>query len=356
MKTPRTSCPWLRSSAEAKELSTQPDIASTTFLRGTAMGRKSVEGEFAICNLQFAIYLPRDQGCCCCRGESEAILFRPMWSAVISVAVRVRLFVGRVLSRLGFGGDGFLLVLAILIGVMAAFAAVGFHFLIGGIRDSLFLRLAGRILLYGKGLGLLILLPAIGGLLVGLITRYVFGVREGHGIVDVMESVIRSSGIVRPLSAVEKIITSAITIGTGGSAGAEGPIVQIGAGIASGVGQLFGVARAQMPLLIGCGSAAGISAIFNSPLGGVFFTLEVILLDFSSRTFAPQVLASVIANVATKEIFAWRGENYEAIFAMPPWEISNHADLAWTHLPNFILLGMVCVCAGVALRRMMNFT
>src|SRR5258706_9295154 len=279
-----------------------------------------------------------------------------MWPAMSAAMVRLRLFTTKALSRLGFGEHAFLLLLAVLIGVVAAAAAVGFHELIRGIRNLLYANIGSRVGLYGKGIALLVILPALGGLAVGLITRYVFLIREGRGIVDVMESVIRSSGIIRPLSAIAKIVTRELTIGPGGSAGAEGPIVQMGGGIASGVGQIFGVARAQMPLLIGCGRADGISAIFNSPLGGVFFTLEVILLDFSLRTFAPVVLASVIANVATKEIFAWRGENYEAIFAMPPWEISNQADLAWTHLANFILLGMVCGVVGVALTRMMNFT
>lgn len=279
-----------------------------------------------------------------------------MWPTVLAGMVRIRLFASRALSRLGFREDAFLLLLAVLIGIVTAGAAVGFHELIQAIRNLLYANLGPRVALYHKGILLLILLPALGGLAVGLITRYVFGVREGHGIVDVIESVIRSSGIIRPLSAIEKILTSAITIGSGGSAGAEGPIVQIGAGIASGVGQLFGVARAQMPLLIGCGSAAGISAIFDSPIGGVFFTLEVILLDFSLRTFAPVVLASVIANVMTKEIFLWRHEQYEAIFALPPWVVSNQAELGWTHLANFILLGMVCGVVGVALTRMMSFT
>ena len=279
-----------------------------------------------------------------------------MPSAVVAALTRLRLLSTKALSRLGFGEHAFLLLLAVLIGIVAAAAAVGFHELIRGIRNLLYANLGPRVGIYSKGIWLLIFLPALGGLLVGLITRYVFLIREGHGIVDVIESVIRSSGIIRPLSAIEKILTSAITIGSGGSAGAEGPIVQIGAGIASGVGQLFGVARAQMPLLIGCGSAAGISAIFDSPIGGVFFTLEVILLDFSLRTFAPVVLASVIANVMTKEIYLWRHESYEAIFAMPPWAISNQAELGWTHLPNFILLGMVCGVVGVALTRTMSFT
>ena len=93
---------------------------------------------------------------------------------------------------------------------------------------------------------------------------------------------------------------------------------------------MFRVARQSMPLLIGCGSAAGISAIFNSPLGGVLFTLEVILQDFSMRTFTPVVLASVVANVTTQAIYRHvaHGATYQAIFALPmPWlepvDISN---------------------------------
>src|SRR4029079_8525249 len=101
----------------------------------------------------------------------------------------------------------------------------------------------------------------------------------------------------------------------------EGPIVQIGAAISSGVGQLFQVARPHLPVLIGCGAAAGISAIFDSPIGGVLFTLEVILLDFSIRAFAPVVLASVIANVTTRGILnhiEHGGGHANAIFVLPP--------------------------------------
>src|SRR6185436_7384627 len=124
-----------------------------------------------------------------------------------------------------------------------------------------------------------------------------------------------TGGLIRPLSAVDKIVTSATTIGTGGSAGAEGPIVQIGAAIASGMGQLFSVAKPHMPVLIGCGSAAGISAIFNSPIGGLLFTLEVVLRDFSIRTMTPLVIASVIANVTTRSIFSgFFHDDYQAIF------------------------------------------
>ena len=268
------------------------------------------------------------------------------------MGARVRVLVGRLLVRLGFQEESFLLALAILIGIVTAWAAVGFHELIVVIRNWLYSGIGPRTDLFGRGIFMLILLPAAGGLAVGLISRYVFLTREGHGIIDVIESVVRTSGIIRPLSAIEKILTAAITIGTGGSAGAEGPIVQIGAGIASGVGQLFAVARQHMPVLIGCGCAAGISAIFNAPIGGVFFTLEIILLDFSLRTFTPVVLASVVANVTTKAIFRMFGHEFDAIFALPSWQVHTQLDLSWAHMGNFVLLGLLCGVVGVSLTRL----
>jgi CIC family chloride channel protein len=120
---------------------------------------------------------------------------------------------------------------------------------------------------------------------------------------------------------------------------------------------MFGVARAQMPLLIGCGSAAGISAIFNSPIGGVFFTLEVILLDFSLRTITPVLLASVIANVTTKAILGWaHHEAFEAIFALPPAQLATEAEFGWHLMANFAVLGIICGMAGLGLTRMVHWS
>lgn len=279
-----------------------------------------------------------------------------MWN-LSAIASRLRLLVTRQLARIGFREDSFLLLLALVVGVITAAAAVAFHSLIVYTRDLLYVRTGDHVALYRHpGVWMLVLFPAAGGLAVGLIVQYVFRAREGHGIVDVMESVFRSSGFIRPLAAVEKILTAGITIGTGGSAGAEGPIVQIGAAIASGVGQLFRVTRQSMPLLIGCGTAAGISAIFNSPIGGVLFALEVILLDFSMRTFTPVVLASVIANVTTKFIFRrFLHENFEAIFGLDPNGILSQPDLGWRQLPIYLLLGIFCGLVGVSLTRLMYF-
>jgi CIC family chloride channel protein len=254
---------------------------------------------------------------------------------------------------MGFREDTFLIVLAVVIGLITAAAAVAFHEIIDWTRNLLYERF-GFERLYGHWMVMLILWPALGGLLVGLLSRYVFRAREGHGVVDVMESVIRSSGFIKPLVAIEKIITSGITIGTGGSAGAEGPIVQIGAAIASGTGQTFRVSRRQMTILIGAGAAAGISAIFNAPMGGLLFALEVILQDFSIANMTPVVVASVIANVTTKEIFQYVLQHpRNTIFEL---HYDSHFQLDWLQVQNFFVLGLVCGTIGVAMTRLMDFT
>jgi CIC family chloride channel protein len=276
---------------------------------------------------------------------------------VSAVGERLRVLSTRILARMGLGEGTFLLFAAVLVGVVTAAAAVAFHELVTWIRDVLYNRIDPGVL-YGKGVALLIVLPMLGGLLVAVISRYLVRAREGHGIVDVLEMVLRSRGNLRAAVAVEKIFTAAITIGSGGSAGAEGPIVQIGASIASGIGQLFRVVRTAMPLLIGCGSAAGISAIFNSPIGGVLFTLEVILQDFSIRTFTPVVLASVVANITTQAIFhrLHHEAEYQAIFAVPDWVREMHHGMGWDQVGNFLLLGLICGAVAVALTRLMYYT
>ena len=273
-------------------------------------------------------------------------------------AARLRGAITRRLTRFGFREDSFLLVLAVFVGVITAAASVGFHELILLVRDMLYSNTGEAALYHGLGLSLLIVFPAAGGLVVGFVSKYLFRVREGHGIVDVMESVVTTSGFQSPLVALEKIVTAGVTIGSGGSAGAEGPIVQIGAGIASGIGQFFRVARSQMPVLIGCGSAAGISAIFNAPFGGVLFTLEVILQDFSIRAFTPVVVASVIAQVSELLLFQLihHTQEFHPIFAVSPDAIRGGEALRWGQVGNFVLLGLICGLVGVALTRLMYKT
>lgn len=281
-----------------------------------------------------------------------------MFRVLTAAASRSRVLCNRVLASLGLGDESFLLLLAVLVGMVTAGAAVLFHHLVNQLGELLYVG-TGEELLYRRGLVLLIVIPAAGGLVVGVITRLLLRNGRALGVPDVIESVIRTRGFVRPSVAIEKIVTSGVTIGSGGSAGAEGPIVQIGAAISSGIGRLFGLAQHQMPLLIGCGAAAGISAIFNAPIGGVLFTLEVILLDFSIRTFTPVVVASVIANVSTRAAMSLtspESSNYSAIFAKPGFIWPGQTVLDWGQIGNFVLLGVLAGIVGGAFVRLSHFT
>lgn len=284
------------------------------------------------------------------------------WSTVTLAGVRLRVLFGRLARRMGMGEDSFLVPLAVVVGVLTAAAAVGFHELILLLRNGIY-RAAGESFLYGRGIWLLVLVPTLGGLVVGVVSRLVAGEKEGHGVVDVMESVARTRGFVRFRAAIEKIFTSAVTIGTGGSAGAEGPIVQIGAAVSSGVGSMFRLARHQMPVLVGCGCAAGISAIFNAPIGGLLFTLEVILLDFSVRAITPIIVAAVIANVTMRAMVGWlyahgHGESaYITVFADPRIGGAGLAEtslLNWPQVPAYVVLGLLCGLFGAGFIRLMH--
>lgn len=266
---------------------------------------------------------------------------------------RIKVLSKRTLTSIGVREDVGLIPIAVIIGLLTALLAVAFHELIEVIKRSLYERQGGD-WLYGEGLWMLVALPALGGLVVGVVARFLIRSQGSHGVVDVIESVIRTRGFVRPVTAIEKILTSALTIGSGGSCGAEGPIVQIGAAVSSGVGNLLSISRQRMPLLVGCGAAAGISSIFHAPIGGVLFTLEVILKDFSVRTFVPVVVASVVANVVTQAAFGYiEPEGYKAIFFAPEAVIGATFTITWAQAGQFALLGLLCGVVGASQTRLM---
>lgn len=255
----------------------------------------------------------------------------------------------RLLQRLGFSRDWFLIPIAAVIGTLAAFVALGFAFMVHTC-DDLFFRTVG-----GKGfetyegykIFLLILLPAMGGLVVGLIQRYISRSEPGHGIPEVIEALARNGGIIRGRVGIFKAITASLTIGSGGSAGMEGPIVQIGAVLGSVVGQIFRVGREHMTTLVGCGAAAGLASLFNAPIAGVLFVLEVMLRDYSTRNIMPLVIASVFG-VATTQ--AMMGGN-EAIFS-----VSNSLhEYGFTvdQVGWYMILGVLCGLVGVAFIRLL---
>lgn len=149
---------------------------------------------------------------------------------------------------------------------------------------------------------LIILVPAIGGLLVALITYKFAPESEGHGVSEVMEAIARRRGGIRARVPIVKMVTSAITIGSGGSAGNEGPIVQIVGGAGSVVGRLFKMDGESVKLLVVCGAAAGISAIFKAPLGGVFFGLEIVYGGMEAIALVPVVVSSLVATTVAQGI------------------------------------------------------
>ncbi|MBZ0173531.1 MAG: chloride channel protein, partial [Phycisphaerales bacterium] len=145
-----------------------------------------------------------------------------------------------------------------------------------------------------------------------------------------------------------KVFASILTVGSGGSAGTEGPIVQIGATAGSFLSRVLNIPREHMRTLVGCGAAAGIASIFNAPIAGVFFVLEILLRDFSIRVFTPIVVASVFSAATTH---AFKGENEAIFFASDKLE---GYEFSLYELPSYVVLGMVCGLAAVLFNWMLH--
>lgn len=194
-----------------------------------------------------------------------------------------------------FSQTTFLIAAAVIVGIGGGFGAVGFRALIA-LESNLASGMSSHLAHYIGVLAIIVQL-AIGGIIASWITATFAPEAKGHGVPEVMEAVALRGGKMRPRVIAIKAIASASSIGFGGSCGREGPIVQIGSTIGSVIGQF---ARAPVPVvrtLVACGAAAGISATFNAPIGGVFFAAEVILGEFAPRSFAAIVVSSVLSAV-----------------------------------------------------------
>ena len=224
------------------------------------------------------------------------------------------------------------IVLATAVGVAAGLGAVAFRELIGAFQ-SLFFDGGARVF-SGLGDHYVIIIPAIGGLLVGLIIYFFAREAKGHGVPEVMAAVATQGGRIRRRVVVAKTLASSICIGSGGSVGREGPIVQIGSAIGSSIGQWLKLPDGWLRILVACGAAGGISATFNAPIAGVFFALEVILGRFITRSFGSVVISSVVAAVVAHAIL---GD--EQSFLVPAYKLVS----AW-EIPLYVVLG---VAAGV---------
>jgi len=193
-----------------------------------------------------------------------------------------------------------LTLLAVLVGVVAGLASIVFKTLIHFFQE-IFWRSSSFIdAVASQPWFLTILIPALGGLLVGPLIY--FGAREakGHGVPEIMEAIIFRGGKIRNRVAIIKGISSSICIGSGGSTGREGPIVQISASLASTIGQVFKINERGMRTLVAAGGGAGIGATFNAPIAGALFAIEVILGEFGVYSFSPIVVASVISTMISR--------------------------------------------------------
>lgn len=142
-----------------------------------------------------------------------------------------------------------------------------------------------------------LLIPSIGGLIVGPLVYFLGPETKGHGVPEVMEAVALRGGKIRLRVMFLKAFVSAMTIATGGSVGREGPIVQIGSGLGSTFGQWLKVGKDRLKVLVACGAAAGIAATFNAPMAGVLFSVEIILGNYAITTLVPLIMSSVMATI-----------------------------------------------------------
>ena len=207
-----------------------------------------------------------------------------------------------------FSQDTYLLLLGGIIGVLCGYGAVIYREGIVLVKH-LFFDLPGSLWGLKSLLGahktwysvlILISIPAIGGLLVGIMAHFFEGAKKGEGIPNVIDAVASRGGVIKGSTGFLKTLGSVISLGTGGAGGNEGPIVMMGSSIASSLGKYVSASPDRLKILVGCGAAAGLAAAYNAPLGGALFSMEIILRTFNAKSFSPIIIASVFATVVSR--------------------------------------------------------
>jgi H+/Cl- antiporter ClcA len=235
------------------------------------------------------------------------------------------------------------------IGLVAGLVAFALYKLIGLVSNLVFYHRwsADFTSVRFHSLGLwVIVVPVVGGLVVGVMAKYGSSKIKGHGIPEAMEAVLFNRSRIQPRVAILKPISAAIAIGTGGPFGAEGPIIQTGGAVGSLVGQLFHTTGSERKVLLACGAAAGMSATFNTPIAGVILAIELLLFEFKSRSFIPLVIASTLATAVHMQLLG-AGPMFtvkEVVFGIPG------------ALPYYVVLGLLCGLAAVGFSRLLYWT
>ncbi len=223
--------------------------------------------------------------------------------------------------------SGIIIGTAILVGIGAGLGSVLFTKLVELVRKVAFQDFANAI--GSLQPWHLIIIPLIGGLITGPIIYFFAREAKGHGVPEVMLAIALRGGKIKPQVGIVKAVASAICIGTGGSVGSEGPIAQIGSALGSTIGQFFKLNEERTKTLVACGAAGGIAAIFNAPIAGAIFAMEVILNRMSSVYFGAVVISSVIADsIAHFFMGDFRTFLIPQYFLKSPWELLLYSLLA----------------------------
>ncbi|RLB69959.1 MAG: hypothetical protein DRH04_04370 [Deltaproteobacteria bacterium] len=240
----------------------------------------------------------------------------------------------------------FMVIVAVVIGVVGGLGAVGIQFSIKFFQ-KIFWGSWQPDLVYLKTLPVLVKIgvPTGGGLLVGLIVYYVAREAKGHGVPEVMEAIALKNGIIRPRVVIAKLFASAICIGSGGSVGREGPVIQIGSSIGSTVGQFLGVTAQRVKIFVACGAAAGIAAAFNAPIAGALFSVEIILGDFGVAQFSPIVISSVMATVVSRHFLG----------DFPAFQVPHYHLVSAFELIPYAVLGLLAGLVSLLFIKVLYF-
>lgn len=187
--------------------------------------------------------------------------------------------------------------------------------------------------------------PGVGMLIAYLIVRYIVKDNIGHGVTKVLLAISRYDSKIKPHNTWSSMLTSAITIGFGGSVGAEAPIVYTGAAIGSNIGRKAGLTYKNVTLLLGCGAAGAIAGIFKAPMAGVLFTLEILMFNMSMTSILPLVLSSVTSTTVT---YLLMGDAVAFDNTLTPFNMGN--------IPFYVIFGIVCGFASLYFTRATLFT
>lgn len=223
--------------------------------------------------------------------------------------------------------------LSLLVGVVAGLGAVAFRALIGVFHNLFFLGTfspaynANIHTPVGHWGPFVILIPVLGGMGVVFLVKNFAPEAKGHGVPEVIEAAYHRKGVIRPVVSVIKALASGLSIGSGGSVGREGPMIQIGSSFGSTIGQLFRLPSWQKVTLVAAGAGGGIAAAFNTPIGGVLFALEIIMPEFSARTLVPVATATATATYISRLFFGPHPSFFIPELAMPYFSLTNPAVL-----------------------------